>query len=237
MNCTDVKRLLHEEPQAGRVDGSVRAHVASCGACQQVQKQLEVMQLALAEQPLPELPSGFEFELRGRLMAEAAKQEVREVAATQQRRSRRFAVVAMVAAAAVLLVASAAIFWTALQPEGAANYHRLQLSIKSLQVHPAAQMELELPAGVELMPDAAAVLGKGKTVRWRSKLARGVNSIALPLRTMAGVQKAKVTVRLKVGERSLARSVELQGGVARLDGQPGVKLAWVVDLGSQEVVR
>ncbi|MBW2734162.1 MAG: hypothetical protein JRH20_17370 [Deltaproteobacteria bacterium] len=245
MNCTDVRRLLHEEPQAGRVDASIRAHLEVCSSCQQLQQELQVMQQAFAEQPLPQLPSGFEFALRGRLMTEASKHAVREDVASRRRVSRRFAVVSIAAAAALLLV-SAVIFSIALEPAGSPSYHRLQLSIKSLQMHPVVEIELNLPAGVELMPEAVAVFGKvgrvgevgeGQTFRWRSKLARGVNRLALPLKTLAGVEKLQVKVRLKVGEKTLLRHVELESGLACVHGERGVRVAWVVDSSAKEVLR
>lgn len=236
MNCTDVKRLLHEEPQAGRADEAIRAHLVTCGACQQVHAELEALQQGLADQSVPSLPSGFEFALRSRLMNEAAKQEVRQ-AATSRRFSRRSAWVAM-AAAAALLLASAAVLYVALEPASAPSYHQLELSIRSQQIHEGARVEVQLPAGVELMPEAAAVLGAGKTLRWQSKLARGINSIALPLRKVAGASTAQLKVRLMVGAKSWARDVTLDAGAAAAaGGEHGARLAWVVDLDAEEAVQ
>jgi hypothetical protein len=224
---------LHEELDPSHPGPDLVTHLASCSECQQVQGKLVAMREAMRQVPLPSLPDGFELALRRELTREAVELD-REAASRRRARRPSRAPLVMSAAAALLLVLSGILIWFATRApeESAPGYHRLRLSIRAVQDHPDALLDVDLPAGVRLAPRAVTALGSDRSLRWRSHLRQGVNTFDLPL-VVDKQPSAEIRARLIVAGRTMDRWLRLPPpeGHARASAPRTVQLAWLVDDG------
>ena len=235
--CDELQQLLlrSQRPDDALPD-DLEAHFEQCPSCQAFRAELVTLDTLTREQA-PELPEGFQLDLRRRLK-EVEKSEaapvVEEASPDAPRRSGLMR--AALAAAALVLIAAGALLaasWLG-GPEERLTYHRLKLSIQAGQTLDEVLFDVELPEDVRLLPATAAVIGRGRTLRWRSSVRQGLNRFELPLaaRSPAG----RVKVRLQAGSRVWRGTVPLNGQTLSSRDpirQGDLRLAWVLDADPQ----
>jgi hypothetical protein len=236
MRCAEVQKLLNEEPQPGSVQlPEVEAHLEQCPDCRAIRQELVGLRAVLRTLQPPALPEGFDLELRRRLVAES-KQQQRDASrrASRWSLSRREKVMAL--AASVLLVLSGVVIWRALVPgstQEPVSYHRLHLAVSAAQIHEGALFDIELPGGVELVPEAGVALRSAGTLRWKSDLLPGRNEIDLPLVVRGTGVPGPIHARLTVEGRTFRSEVDLEASGRASLRAPGevkvVKVAWLLD--------
>jgi hypothetical protein len=233
--CNELQQLLLRSQRTDdALPDDLETHFSRCPSCQAFRAELVTLD-ALTREQAPELPEGFQLDLRRRLN-EVEKSEaataVEEASPDATRRSGLMRA-ALAAAALVLIVAGAllAASWLGGPKEPVATFHRLKLSIQSAQAFDEVLFDVELPEGVRLLPATGAVIGRGKTLRWRSSVRQGLNRFDLPLAARSATGRVKV--RLRAGSRIWRGTVPLDGGAgaasAGAEAQGDVHLAWVLD--------
>jgi len=235
MDCTDATKLLHGAPDDG--DAVLRAHLEQCAPCRALKRDLQTMRAVMPEIDPDPLPVSFELDLRRELNAVA--EERAQGTQREPRTASRWMGWAIAAAAAVLLAIGAS-WWIrrAAQPPGV-TYHRVHLVVRTATPHPRALFDLQLPANVELVPEAGALLRHGNELRWRSALQPGINEIELPL-VSRRTDTAAIRARLTVGGRSFTATVNLHPHAtpaANRDESEPLKLAWVLPRAQRPEVR
>jgi hypothetical protein len=143
----------------------------------------------------------------------------------------------MALAASVLLVLSGVVIWRALVPgstQEPVSYHRLHLAVSAAQAHEGALFDIELPGGVELVPEAGVALRSAGSLRWKSDLLPGRNEIDLPLVVRGAGVAGPIHARLTVEGRTFRSEVVLEGRGGRASLRaPGqvkvVEVAWLLD--------
>lgn len=232
--CDELQQLLlrSQRPDDALPD-DLEAHLSQCPSCQAFRAELVTLD-ALTREQAPELPAGFQLDLRRRLN-EVEKSEAapagEEASPDATRRSGLMR--AALAAAALVLIAAGALLaasWLG-GPEERQTFHRLKLSIQSVQAFDEVLFDVELPEGVRLLPATGAVIGRGRALRWRSSVRQGLNRFDLPLaaRSAAG----SVKVQMRAGSRIWRGTVPLDGqsgaASASAEARGDVQLAWVLD--------
>lgn len=237
MRCEQIRRELHEahRPEEPLSPG-IQAHLDVCPRCQAVHLELVALQRGLSGLEAPALPGGFELALRQRLRDVQSARVAQSASAPARRRSVLLPV-ALVASVLLAIGAVTGLLVTRLgvvgETEQGARHYSLQLSIRTTQDHPEALFDVQLPKGVALTSAAAASLGRGTPVQWRSHLRTGRNEVELPLVVR---EPGAVRVELRVGGRSLATTVHLTAQAAA-SGRP-IVVAWTLDGGEPtEVVQ
>lgn len=231
--CSELQQLVLGLPRPDdALPDELEQHLAGCRACQVFRAQLSSLD-ALTRAQAPELPAAFELDLRRRLREVDSQSEARQQLdrATTTARRRPLRLVLAVAAMALLTVGVwAAIRWTSGSPAVQPTYHRLRLSIQSAQDYGEVLFDVQLPDGVRLLPTTGAVLGRGKSLAWRSPVRGGRNSFDLPL--VARGATGTVRVRLQAGTRVWHGTVPLDARTqaASASAAPGreLRLAWVL---------
>jgi hypothetical protein len=106
MNCRNVRREI-EETEPGELPGvAVRAHLASCAACETLSREQNKLQTIISSLGPVEAPGDFDFRLRARLAGE------KRGAAPYAMRNFSFGLRAAALATVLLLLGSAFIFVT-----------------------------------------------------------------------------------------------------------------------------
>jgi hypothetical protein len=221
--CAQVQQALLEALRPGDpLSAPLQAHLQDCATCQRLRSQLVLLDDVAREQA-PELPEGFELSLQRRLKESAAKRE-RETAPAARRRW-----IALAAAAAVLLSVGA--LWLATRQQGGGGdqpptYHRLRLAVQALDEHDEVLFDVELPEGVSPLPGTGELVGRGRTLQWRSALHRGLNELDLPL--VARHARGQVQVRLSAGAQRWSAAVPFETHSSLAPTGPDVRLALVL---------
>jgi hypothetical protein len=226
--CAQVQQALLEAPRPGDpLPAGLQAHLQECAGCQRLRSQLLLLDDVAREQA-PELPDGFELALQRRLNESAAKRD--GAAAPARRRWIAFA------AAAALLLSVGALWLATRQQHGDGEapptYHRLRLAVQALDDHAEVLFDVELPDGVSPLPGTGELVGRGRTLQWRSSLHRGLNELDLPLqarqaRGQSGRGAPMVQVRLSAGTQRWSAAVPFESH-ASLAAPPEVRLALVL---------
>jgi hypothetical protein len=149
--------------------------------------------------------------------------------------------VALAAAAVVLL--SVGGLWVATRWRGGHEerftYHQLRLVIRSAEEHQEVLFDVDLPEGVRLLPAAGDLMGRGRTLQWRSAIRQGVSEVDLPL--VAQQAKGQLHVRLRSGGRVWTGDVAFGGTPGHAAGRTlaseKLQLAWVLGPRSTMVER
>ena len=236
--CAQVRQALLEVLHPGEsLPAPLQDHLQRCPGCQRLRSQLVLLDEVAREQAV-ELPEGFEISLQRRLQQTAARQ-ARQPAAGSRRRGR----LVFAAAAAVLL--SVAAIWLATHWHGTGGdvpptYHRLRLAIQATEEHPEVLFDVDLPDGVSPLAGTGELIGRGRSLQWRSALHRGLNELDLPL--MARRPRGQVRVRLSAGGQHWTAGVAFDAAHASLDpAAPGheheVRLALVLTAGEADGQR
>jgi hypothetical protein len=232
MDCKQLEHHLATDPEAP-LGAEEEAHLAACQVCQDLRADLLLLR-EVGHEGAPELPSGFELDLRRRLY----QTDERSQRATPDEDStsvRRVGLVLALAAAVVLILGGGLLARHWLDsgaPAGDAapgTYHQLRLAV-NVQAALDARFELELPQGVRLAGPAAEALGSGGRPGWQSRLKPGTNVIELPLQAAPGAAERPVLARLTVGQRVYRAEVSLtRASVQRTGDASGPQLAWVLE--------
>ncbi len=233
MDCKQLEHRLAADPEAP-LGAEEETHLAACQGCQDLRADLLLLR-EVGREGAPELPSGFELELRRRLYQTDERSQRVTPDEEDSPPVRRVGLVLALAATVVLILGGGLLARHWLDsgaPDGDAapgTYHQLRLAV-NVRAALDARFELELPRGVRLAGPAAEALGSGGRPGWQSRLKPGANVIELPLQAAPGAAERPVRARLTVGQRVYRAEVSLTRASAQRTGDAsGPQLAWVLE--------